>query len=174
MGDRIWSRPISKASGKSLSVGGRKPPLPCRLDRGYTRRTTGEPGWFGARNRCRIALSCGTCDLRFRWDARVPGGTVVVCASLRAGRRGGAGLLPRGGGTGDAAAERFPWHTPEVPHPALSSPDLWGDGLLPVFVRAFEAGAGWIRPPRASSRARYVPPTWTRAVGGSTTTRFRL
>ena len=30
----------------------------------------------------------------------------------------------------------FPWHTPEVPHPELSSPDLWWDALLPVFVRA--------------------------------------
>jgi len=34
----------------------------------------------------------------------------------------------------------FPWHTPELPHPELSSPDLWWDALLPVFVRAFEAG----------------------------------
>ena len=34
----------------------------------------------------------------------------------------------------------FPWHTPEVPHPSLSSPDTWWDALLPVFVRAFEAG----------------------------------
>ena len=34
----------------------------------------------------------------------------------------------------------FPWHTPEVPHPAPSSPDQWWDALLPVLVRAFEAG----------------------------------
>lgn len=34
----------------------------------------------------------------------------------------------------------FPWHTPEVPHPELSSPDSWWDALLPVFIRAFEAG----------------------------------
>lgn len=34
----------------------------------------------------------------------------------------------------------FPWHTPEIPHPKLSSPDSWWDTLLPVFVRAFEAG----------------------------------
>ncbi|HKH09792.1 MAG TPA: HAD-IA family hydrolase [Rubrobacter sp.] len=43
----------------------------------------------------------------------------------------------------------FPWHTPEVPHPALSSPDLWWDALLPVFVRAFEDGG--VEP--ATSRA---------------------
>jgi putative hydrolase of the HAD superfamily len=35
----------------------------------------------------------------------------------------------------------FPWPgTPEVPHPALSSPDLWWEAPLPVYVRAFEAG----------------------------------
>ena len=34
----------------------------------------------------------------------------------------------------------FPWHTPEVPHPELSSPDAWWGALLPVFVGAFEAG----------------------------------
>ena len=34
----------------------------------------------------------------------------------------------------------FPWHTPEVPHPELSSPDLWWDALIPVFVGAFEVG----------------------------------
>jgi putative hydrolase of the HAD superfamily len=33
----------------------------------------------------------------------------------------------------------FPWHTPEIPHPELSSPDSWWDDLLPVFVGAFEA-----------------------------------
>ena len=33
----------------------------------------------------------------------------------------------------------FPWHTPEAPHPELSSPDAWWDALLPVFVGAFEA-----------------------------------
>lgn len=34
----------------------------------------------------------------------------------------------------------FPWHTPEAPHPELSSPDSWWDALMPVFVGAFEAG----------------------------------
>lgn len=46
----------------------------------------------------------------------------------------------------------FPWHTPEVPHPALSSPDLWWGALLPVFVRAFEAGG--------------IDPTTSRALAG--------
>lgn len=34
----------------------------------------------------------------------------------------------------------FPWHSPEAPHSELSSPDLWWDALLPVFVGVFEAG----------------------------------
>ena len=32
----------------------------------------------------------------------------------------------------------FPWHSPEIPHPELSSPDLWWESLTPVFVRTFE------------------------------------
>ena len=34
----------------------------------------------------------------------------------------------------------FPWHTPEAPHPETSSPDARWNALLPVFVKAFEAG----------------------------------
>ena len=65
---------------------------------------------------------------------------MVVRASLRAGR-GGAGPRPRGGGAGGAAAQRVSLaDTPEVPRPALSSPDLWWKALLPVFVWVFEAG----------------------------------
>ena len=41
---------------------------------------------------------------------------------------------------GEHLRRGFPWHSPEVPHPQLSSPDLWWDALSPVFVRAFEAG----------------------------------
>jgi putative hydrolase of the HAD superfamily len=55
----------------------------------------------------------------------------------------------------------FPRHTPEVPHPALSSPDLWRDGLLPVFVRAFEAGRvdpATLRGLAGGVRAYYVDP----------------
>ena len=34
----------------------------------------------------------------------------------------------------------FPWYTPQVPHPELSSPGLWWEALSPVFAGAFEAG----------------------------------
>ena len=34
----------------------------------------------------------------------------------------------------------FPWHTPNVSHEELSSPEQWWEALSPVFVRAFEAG----------------------------------
>ena len=34
----------------------------------------------------------------------------------------------------------FSWHAQEIPHPELSSPDSWWIALLPVFIRAFEAG----------------------------------
>ena len=47
----------------------------------------------------------------------------------------------------------FPWHSPEVPHPQLSSPDLWWDALLPVFVRAFRTGG--------------IDPTTSRALAGN-------
>jgi putative hydrolase of the HAD superfamily len=33
----------------------------------------------------------------------------------------------------------FPWHTPEQPHLAVTSPDQWWDALDPVFARAFTA-----------------------------------
>lgn len=55
----------------------------------------------------------------------------------------------------------FPWHTPEVPHPGLSSPDLWWEALLPVFDRAFEAGGVDPATARALApgvRAAYVDP----------------
>lgn len=55
----------------------------------------------------------------------------------------------------------FPWHTPEVPHPQLSSPDSWWNALLTVFVRAFEAGG--VGPPASlvlagKVREAYVDP----------------
>jgi putative hydrolase of the HAD superfamily len=33
----------------------------------------------------------------------------------------------------------FPWHTPERPHPAITSADQWWNAVEPVFERAFTA-----------------------------------
>jgi putative hydrolase of the HAD superfamily len=33
----------------------------------------------------------------------------------------------------------FPWHTPEQPHPTVTSADLWWNALDPIFERAFRA-----------------------------------
>jgi len=52
----------------------------------------------------------------------------------------------------------FPWHTPEVPNPALSSPDLWWEALSPVFVSTFEAGG--IDPATSSELAGKVRGTY--------------
>lgn len=55
----------------------------------------------------------------------------------------------------------FPWHSPEVPHPQLSSPDLWWDALFPVFARAFRAGGIDPKASRALAgkvREAYVDP----------------
>ncbi|MEV6482612.1 HAD-IA family hydrolase [Streptomyces sp. NPDC051576] len=35
----------------------------------------------------------------------------------------------------------FPWHRPEVGHPALGTPDAWWDALRPLLVKAY-VGAG--------------------------------
>lgn len=53
----------------------------------------------------------------------------------------------------------FPWHTPEVSHPELSTPEHWWDHVEPLLVRGFE-GIGFA-PERAMSlgrlaRQRYV------------------
>jgi putative hydrolase of the HAD superfamily len=62
-------------------------------------------------------------------------------------------------------ASGFPWHTPEVGHPELSSSDAWWLGLHPLFARALEAGAG-IDPQQAAVaahqvRSKYlVPEAW--------------
>jgi putative hydrolase of the HAD superfamily len=42
----------------------------------------------------------------------------------------------------------FPWHTPDVPHPLLSTTKSWWDHVEPLLVRGFE-GVGF-----TSSRAR--------------------
>jgi putative hydrolase of the HAD superfamily len=65
----------------------------------------------------------------------------------------------------------FPWHTPGVPHPALSSPDLWWDALVPVFSRAFEAGGVDPATSRALAgkvRGAYVAPRHWRLYDDAT------
>jgi putative hydrolase of the HAD superfamily len=52
-------------------------------------------------------------------------------------------------------ASGFPWHTPEVAHPDLSSSDSWWSSLNPVFTKALVAGAG-IEPELAASTAARV------------------
>ncbi len=48
----------------------------------------------------------------------------------------------------------FPWHTPEAPHPELSSPDSWWDARSPIFAPAFEAGG--VDPSTSKELARRV------------------
>lgn len=33
----------------------------------------------------------------------------------------------------------FPWHTPEIPHPELNTPELWWEHLEGILTRAYEA-----------------------------------
>ncbi len=47
----------------------------------------------------------------------------------------------------------FPWHTPEIPHPELDSPDRWWEALYPVFERAYQAVGFDAEPARAMARA---------------------
>ena len=57
----------------------------------------------------------------------------------------------------------FPWHTPGVPHPDLSSSDEWWNNLHPVFTRAFEAGGLETETARALAarvRKTYVDPRY--------------
>lgn len=59
----------------------------------------------------------------------------------------------------------FPWHTPEVQRPELSSPDSWWDALLPELVRAFEAGGlapCTSKKPAGKVREAYVDPRHSR------------
>ncbi len=92
--------------------------------------------------------------------------------AYRPGRIGGAMLdvldreEPRHGVTRDTLrphlAHGFPWHTPEIGHPELSTPELWWEALHGTFARAY-AAAG-VRAERAPELARlaaaeYVDPT---------------
>lgn len=49
----------------------------------------------------------------------------------------------------------FPWHHPEQPHTSYQGADAWWAALTPVFVRAFQCGAG-LDPHQASRIAQQV------------------
>jgi putative hydrolase of the HAD superfamily len=53
----------------------------------------------------------------------------------------------------------FPWHTPEQPHPAITSADQWWEALDPIFERAFMAiGASVQQARRMATQVRLVYP----------------
>jgi len=53
----------------------------------------------------------------------------------------------------------FPWHTPERPHPAITSAEAWWDALDAVFERAFQAlGIEVQRAQRMAKQVRQIYP----------------
>jgi putative hydrolase of the HAD superfamily len=53
----------------------------------------------------------------------------------------------------------FPWHTPQQPHPAITSADQWWNALDHVFARAFTAiGIDALRAQRMAKHVRQVYP----------------
>jgi putative hydrolase of the HAD superfamily len=53
----------------------------------------------------------------------------------------------------------FPWHTPEQPHPVVTSADQWWNSLDPVFERAFTAvGIDVLQAQRLAKLVRRVYP----------------
>jgi putative hydrolase of the HAD superfamily len=53
----------------------------------------------------------------------------------------------------------YPWHTPEVAHPELETPEAWWDALMPVLARAL-AGVG-VPAAEAAVLARQFPARYT-------------
>jgi putative hydrolase of the HAD superfamily len=61
-----------------------------------------------------------------------------------------------------ALRSRFPWHSPDVPHPDLCEDEAWWAHVLPLLTEAYEAvgvGPERARELAALARARYVDPT---------------
>jgi putative hydrolase of the HAD superfamily len=61
-----------------------------------------------------------------------------------------------------ALRSRFPWHSPDVPHPELCKDEAWWAHVLPLLTEAYEAvgvGPERARELAALGRARYIDPS---------------
>lgn len=147
MGDRIRSRPVSRASGRSLSIGGLKPRPLCRLDREYTRQR--KPGraekpdqraaeTVGAPEKGKILLSCGSCSETSTGRSGAARGSgprrCTLCRKRRCHRP-----RRRVGAPERTPAKRFPLARPGSSAPGAVLPRRVVGALSPVFVRTFEA-----------------------------------